>query len=74
MAVEKCERCGHEQDTEISRICDQCGRRMGKTRLDFPATEPSPEEEESVRCVECGVSTTRPICPNCGAIIRRGSA
>jgi DNA-directed RNA polymerase subunit RPC12/RpoP len=72
MAVVKCEYCGFEQDPAVSVICDRCGRRLGRIRLDFPA-EAAPinkEEGESRRCPSCGVSTTKNICPSCGAVVR----
>lgn len=72
MPMDKCEFCGHEQDTAVSRICDNCGRRMDRTRTDIkPIPEPAEEEGEAIRCPMCGVPSTKKVCPNCGAVIRK---
>ena len=74
MAVVKCEFCKHEQDTDVSRICDRCGRRMGRIRLDFPSEGSASEEEtEKGKCPVCGATTDRPLCPNCGSRVKSGS-
>ncbi len=72
MAVVKCEFCKHEQDTSKSVICDNCGRRLGRTRTDIPPTPLAEESEEieSTRCPNCGMYSTRSVCGNCGAYIR----
>lgn len=73
MPTIKCEFCGHEQDPEVSRICDKCGKRLGRTRIDL---EPNPEikkkaELDPVRCHNCGAQTRGSVCGNCGAMVRR---
>lgn len=75
MAVVKCEYCGYDQDPVVSVICDRCGRRLGRIRLDFPAetTLKKEVEGESRRCPSCGVPTTKNICPSCGAVVRERS-
>jgi len=69
MTVVKCEYCKNEQDDEISKICDRCGRRLGRTWGTEPQ-EGSKEELEEARCAVCGRVTTERICSNCGNPIR----
>ena len=72
MAVVKCEFCKHEQDISVSIICDNCGRRLSRTRTDIPPSPSSGEGEDirSTRCPNCGIYSTKSVCGNCGAYIR----
>ena len=72
MANVKCEYCGFEQDPATSILCDNCGRRLTRTRedADLPTAEVVEEEFESMRCPICGVPSSQEICQNCGAKVR----
>lgn len=71
MAIAKCEFCGFDQDTDKSVICDNCGMRVVRAKT-VPKTEKKAEpQSETVRCHNCGVPTTKSICNNCGAAVRR---
>jgi len=63
----RCESCGAEYENPASMICDNCGMRMNRIRLQKPDENP-----ESVRCQKCGArhSYGTKICPNCGELIR----
>lgn len=71
MPTDKCEFCGYEQDTALSRICDNCGRRMDRTRIDIKPTSEPAEEGEAIKCPMCGVPSRKKVCQNCGAVIRK---
>lgn len=69
MANVICEFCKYEQDDEVSKICDNCGRRLTRTS-DVAPIEKQPvksrQAEESSRCPICGVAGSNLICSNCG--------
>jgi len=74
VAIVKCEFCKHEQDTDVSRICDRCGRRMDRIRLDFPSDKPASDEETAKnKCPACGGTTDKTVCPSCGSRVTSGS-
>ena len=53
----RCSHCGHQQAG--GRLCAQCGM-----QLDYYSAADDGEPQMMV-CPECGVHTTRVVCPNC---------
>ena len=57
----RCTACGEEQRA-AGKFCEKCGMRLDIYR-------PAPPEPPPVKCPECGLVTSRQICPGCGTRI-----
>jgi hypothetical protein len=61
----RCGFCGHEQAS--GKFCDRCGRQIVAA---LRRTEKEDPQAQALRCGECGVPTTEPVCPGCGVPVR----